>query len=149
MDNLDPEKNASCLSKQENIKNLFTDCATSQAKYQKLIDLGRTCLPLAPEFKTSDNVVNGCQSTMYLRAFLDDNGNAVFEAESEALISSGLAALLISVYSNEPPEVVLTCPPHFIEEIGIRASLTPGRSNGLSSMYLRMKQEALKLLVNR
>jgi cysteine desulfuration protein SufE len=138
---------SSCIQKQESIKKLFNSLPTPEAKYQKLIELGRSAPSLAPEFKTSDNIVDGCQSTMYLRSYLSDDGTILFEAESEALISSGLAALLIAVYSNELPDVILTCPPLFIDEIGIRASLTPGRSNGLSSMYLRMKQDALKLLV--
>jgi cysteine desulfuration protein SufE len=87
-------------------------------------------------------IVNGCQSIVYLRSFLHD-GHLFFQAESEALISSGLAYLLIAVYNGELPEVILKCLPVFIDELGISASLTPGRSNGLASIYLRMKQDAI------
>ena len=72
-----------------------------------------------------------------------------FEAEADALISAGLAALLIRAYNGETPEVVLKCPPSFIEELGINASLTPSRSNGLYSLHLQMKQEALRLLMEK
>lgn len=80
---------------------------------------------------------------MYLRSFYD-NGIIVFEAASDALISAGLAALLIQVYSNETPEAILKCPPTFLESTGLSASLTPSRANGLYSIHLRMKQDALK-----
>ena len=82
---------------------------------------------------------------MFLRAYLNAQ-EIVFEAEADALISAGLAALLIQVYSNELPEVVLKCPPNYIDELGISASLTPSRANGLYSLHLQMKQQALKLL---
>ena len=77
------------------------------------------------------------------------NDKIIFEAESDALISAGLAALLTQVYSGETPEVILKCPPSYIEELGINSSLTPNRASGLYSMHLQMKQEALKLLVER
>jgi cysteine desulfuration protein SufE len=82
---------------------------------------------------------------MYLRSFLD-GGKMYFEAESDALISFGLAVILMKVYSGESPEVVLTCPPSYLEEIGITASLTPNRANGLYSIHLRMKQDALRAI---
>ena len=72
-----------------------------------------------------------------------------FEAEADALISAGLAALLTQVYSGETPETILKCPPTYLDEIGISASLTPNRANGLYSIHLRMKQEALKLLMKK
>jgi cysteine desulfuration protein SufE len=139
----------SCFAKQDDIKHRFADCLTPDLKYKKLIEIGRSSPPLAPEFKVPENLVSGCQSTMYLRAYLDNAGKILFEAESEALISSGLAALLIAVYSGERPEAVLKCPPSFLDELGIKDALTPGRSNGLASMLLRMKQEALKLIIQR
>ena len=69
----------------------------------------------------------------------------IFHADSEALISKGLAALLIHIYNEEPPEVVLTCPPSALEELGISHFLSPGRSHGLFSLMNQMKQEAVKL----
>lgn len=138
----------SCLKKQEDVKQLFKQCANDDEKYQKIIELGRMQPHLPPEAKSAENIVKGCQSTMYLSARLD-HGNVIFEAESDALISSGLAALLIRVYSGEPPEAVLKCPPTFLEELGINASLTPSRVNGLYSVHLRMKQDALKLYMEK
>lgn len=83
---------------------------------------------------------------MYLHSFLRD-GKVFFEGESDALISSGLAAILIRTYNGESPETILKCPPDFLEDLGISASLTPNRANGLYSIHLRMKQDALKWLM--
>lgn len=80
---------------------------------------------------------------MYLYANLE-HGKVHYWAHSEALISAGLAALLIAVYDAEPPEVILQCPPLFLEELGIHQALSPSRANGLSSLFLKMKQEALQ-----
>lgn len=135
-----------CLLKQKQMKNLFATCATVEEKYAKIIELGRTLTPLAKEFKTEQNLVRGCQSTMYLRSYLDQ-GAVYFEAESDALISAGLATLLLKVYSGETPEAILKCPPTYLDALGIGTSLTPSRANGLYSIHLRMKQDALKMLI--
>ena len=95
-----------------------------------------------PIYKTNENLVPGCQSRFYLRSWLD-NGCVFFESEADALISAGLGILLIAVYNGEPPETILKCPPTYLEELGIRQTLTPGRANGLASVYLRIKQDAL------
>ena len=92
---------------------------------------------------TKEHVVRGCQSTMYLYTYLE-NGKVRYFAHSEALISAGLAALLLAVYDEEMPEVILQCPPLFLEELGIPNVLSPGRANGLSSLFLKMKQDALR-----
>lgn len=138
----------SCIAKQNMIKELLTACPTEESKYAKIIELGRELPKLADEHKTPSNLVKGCQSQMYLHAYLSDN-SVIFEAESDALISAGLAALLIRVYSGEDPEVILKYPATFLEELGISASLSPNRANGLYSMHLQMKQEALRLLMQR
>jgi cysteine desulfuration protein SufE len=135
----------SCLEKQEEIKKIFTHCSSSEMKYQKIIELGRTLPALETPFKIEKNIVKGCQSIVYLHTSLKD-GHLYFKASSEALISAGLAFLLIYVYDKETPDVVLTCPPRFIDELGIAASLTPARSNGLGNIYLRMRQDALILM---
>jgi len=83
---------------------------------------------------------------MYLSAKLE-NGQIIFEADSDALISRGLAVILLLVYSGETAEAILKCPPTFLDELGIAGSLTPGRANGLFSLHLKMKQEALRLLL--
>ncbi len=139
------EKNdfKSCMSKQQKVKELFAACATPQAKYEKIIELGRSLPPFPLEWKTECRRVIGCQSQMYLYASLSE-GKVQFQAHSDALISAGIAALLLSVYHDEPPEAILMCPPQFLEDLGIHSSLSPSRSNGLSSLFLRMKQESIK-----
>ena len=106
------------------------------------------CEHLNPLYKTESNIVKGCQSVMHLRSYLE-NGKIFFEANSDALISLGLSAILISIYSGETAETVLTCPPNCLEELGISASLSQNRANGLYSIHLKMKQDALKLLMGK
>ncbi len=134
--------------KEQQLKEIFAACPTSEAKYQKIIELGKNLPPFDPAQMVPENIVQGCQSTMHLHTYLFES-KLFFNAHSEALISKGLAALLIFVYSGEPPETILKVPADYLQELGIYASLSPGRSNGLSSMYLRMKQEALKLYLNK
>lgn len=138
----------SCLDKQEKVKQLFGVCETEEAKYKKIIELGRAQPILDPSYKTAGNIVKGCQSIMYLRSYLE-GGLVHFQAESDALISSGLAQILVLVYSGESPETILKCPPSYLEELGVSASLTPNRANGLYSIHLRMKQDALRLLIEQ
>ena len=133
----------SCRAKQEAVKKLFSSAATSEEKYQVLMDLGKRQVPLAPEDKTENSRVHGCQSITYLKATLD-NGKSYFQTESDALISAGLGQILTMVYSDEIPEVVLKCPPAYLNELGIHASLSPGRANGLASIFTKIQQEALK-----
>lgn len=139
-------KSKSCLKKQEEIKELFAPCKDLNAKYEQIISLGKEQPRLASEHKIPANLVTGCQSTMYLRATSKD-GLIHFESESDALISAGLAVLLLKVYSGETAETILTCPPTYLEELGVRTILTPTRANGLYQIHLKMKQEALKLLM--
>lgn len=134
------------LHNQNELKNLFRPCTSPESKYQKIIELGRSSEPYPEEHKKPENLVQGCQSIMYLYSWMHE-GRVFYMAGSEALISAGLAALLIKVYSGEAPEVILQEKPSYLEELGIPASLTPTRSNGLYSLYLRMKQDALKFLV--
>jgi cysteine desulfuration protein SufE len=133
----------SCQKKQEAMKQLFASCQSAESKYKKIIELGKAQKPLLEEYKTEENRVSGCQSRMYLRSTFE-NGAVFFESDSDAIISAGLALLLVKVYSGESPETILKCPPNYIEELGLSQTLTPGRANGLASMYLRMKQDAFR-----
>jgi cysteine desulfuration protein SufE len=135
-----------CIEKQNQIKNLFSANPTEEGKYEIIIDLGRKQKELDPKFKIPENIVKGCQSILYLYSY-NQEGKIYFETASEALISSGLAAVLTKVYSGETPETILKCPPNYIHELGISASLSPNRANGLYSIHLKMKQDALKLLI--
>lgn len=138
----------SCLEKQQRIKTLFAECRCAYALYKKIIELGKEQPTLDSCHKTADNLVKGCQSQMYLHSSYQDE-KVLFAVESDALISSGLAAILIDVYSGEKPETILTCPPHYLEELGLSASLSPNRASGLYSIHLKMKQDALRLLIAR
>src|SRR3989344_3411241 len=124
------------------IKERFAAVSKPEERYDYLMELGRK-LPAYPnELRTPERIVQGCQSILYLAAWLE-GGWLHFAADSEALISKGLAALLIEAYSGLSPEEILLNPPVFLKELGLFASLSPNRSNGLLHIYLRMKQEAL------
>jgi len=132
--------------KSDAIKKFFIQFSTAEDRYNALIDRGRK-LPLFPtDQKISQNLVSGCQSNLYLISRMVD-GLVYFEAASDALISAGLAAILISVYTGESPATILKTPPQFLFDLGIHASLSPNRSNGLANIHLRMKQDALNFLV--
>lgn len=137
-----------CLEKQEQVKTLFGACANEEEKYQKIIQLGKQLGHLSEAEKLPENIVKGCQSTVYLSSKLEKD-QVIFKADSDALISAGLAAILIQVYSGETPEVILKCPPTYLDDLGIGASLTPSRANGLYSIHLRMKQDALRLYMQQ
>lgn len=128
------------------IKESFLTCSTSEEVYQKIISWGRRLPPFKEEWKCEANRVLGCQSLMYLHVELK-NGKLFFSAASDALISAGLAALLIEAYNGVAPETLLKTSPAFLEDLKIPASLTPGRANGLASLFLKMKQEALHHLI--
>lgn len=130
------------------LKALFKDCPNREATYAKIIELGRSLPPLDEQYKIPANLVIGCQSTVYLKTYLMD-GKVFFEADANALISAGLVYLLISVYSGEAPETILTYPPKFLDEMGIYASLSLNRSNGLAQMLLKMRQESIQFLSHK
>ncbi len=127
------------------IKNKFASLSADE-RYSLLMKMGKELPPLPDTEKNLEHLVKGCQSLLYL-SVRRENGRIYFNASADALISAGLAALLIAVYSGETAETILKEPPHFLNELGIFASLSPSRSNGLSQIHLRMKQEALKALV--
>lgn len=133
------------LQKILRIKESFSDCSCPEKIYQRLMEWGTKLQAFDETWKIEENLVAGCQSIMYLHVKSEHN-LMYFSAASDALISSGLAALLIEVYSGEEAETVLTTPPTFIEELGIASSLSPGRANGLAGLYLHMRKQALKLL---
>lgn len=134
---------ASCLKKQAAIEQFFNDCLSPDEKYQKIIALGKDLSPYPENHKTSDKIVSGCQSIMYLHTYFEAE-KMRFLAHSDALISAGLAALLLLAYDKEEPEVVLKCPPYFLDKIGIQSTISPGRSNGLANLFLKMKQQSVQ-----
>lgn len=130
------------------MEDLFEKCSSFEEKYQRIIDMGKETPPLSSSEKIEANRVLGCQSQMYLKAVFVD-GVCVFQTEADALISQGLGALLTRVYSGEPPEVVLSCPPLYLEKIGLTDHLSPSRVNGLGSLFTQMKKKALLFLVEK
>ena len=111
-------------------------------KYQLLIDLGNEQEPLDEKYKTESNLIDGCQSRVWLQADYND-GIIHFSAESDALIVKGIVALLIRVLSDHTPQEILDADLYFIEEIGLKEHLSPTRSNGLVAMVKQMHAYAL------
>ena len=107
-----------------------------------LIDLGNEQQPLDEKYKTEQNLIDGCQSRVWLQADMVD-GKVVFQAESDALIVKGIVTLLIRVLSGHTPAEILEADLYFIEQIGLREHLSPTRSNGLLAMLKQMKLYAL------
>ena len=138
----------SCIEKQQALLELFQGLGSTEEKYQKIIELGKQLPPLDASFQTEACRVAGCQSRLYIHSYMKD-GKIYFEADADALISKGLAALLVQVFSGETPETVLKCPPLHLQKLGLQEMLTPSRSNGLAAVYLRLKQEALTFLLQK
>lgn len=111
-------------------------------KYQLLIDLGNEQAPLDDKYKTEQNLIDGCQSRVWLQADYIE-GKIHFTAESDALIVKGIVALLIRVLSDHTPQEILDADLYFIEEIGLKEHLSPTRSNGLLAMVKQIRMYAL------
>ena len=127
---------------QDEVVEEFSDFDDWMDKYQLLIDLGNEQEPLAPEYKNDQNLIDGCQSRVWLQADLVD-GKVEFQAESDALIVKGIIALLIKVVSGHTPDEILENELYFIEAIGLKEHLSPTRSNGLLAMVKQMRMYAL------
>lgn len=127
---------------QEEVIEEFSDFDDWMDKYQLLIDLGNEQEPLAPQYKTEQNLIEGCQSRVWLQADMED-GKVIFQAESDALIVKGIVTLLIKVLSGHTPDEILAADLHFINAIGLREHLSPTRSNGLLAMVKQMRMYAL------
>ena len=127
---------------QDEIIAEFSDFNDWMDRYQLLIDMGSEQEPLDEQYKTEQNLIDGCQSRVWLQADLID-GMVHFRAESDALIVKGIVALLVRVLSDHTPQEILDADLYFIERIGLREHLSPTRSNGLGAMLKQMKMYAL------
>lgn len=127
---------------QDEIIEEFLDFDDWMDRYQLLIDLGTEQEPLDDKYKTEQNLIDGCQSRVWLQADLVD-GRIHFQAESDALIVKGIVTLLVRVLSDHTPQEILDADLYFIERIGLREHLSPTRSNGLLAMLRQMKMYAL------
>lgn len=115
---------------------------TWEEKYEYIIDLGKKLPPLDEKYKLAENIIKGCQSTVWLVANVDD-GKIFFKADSDAVIVKGLVSMLISVLSGHSPDEILNAKLDFIREIGMMNHLAQTRSNGLLAMIKQMKNYAL------
>lgn len=120
----------------------FSDFDDWMDRYQLLIDLGNEQQPLDEKYKTDQNLIEGCQSRVWLQADEVD-GKVIFQAESDALIVKGIIALLIKVLSGHTPDEILEADLYFIPRIGLQEHLSPTRSNGLLAMVKQMHMYAL------
>lgn len=127
---------------QDEVVEEFSEFDDWMDKYQLLIDLGNEQEALDPQYKTEQNLIDGCQSRVWLEADLVD-GKVIFRAESDALIVKGIIALLIQVVSGHTPDEILNSDLYFIERIGLKEHLSPTRSNGLLAMVKQMRMYAL------
>jgi cysteine desulfuration protein SufE len=135
----------SIQAKQQEIIDEFAIYDDWMDKYEYIIELGKSVPTLAPELKTTERLIEGCQSNVWLATDIKD-GKMQFSADSDAIITKGIIGLLIHVYNNESPAAILQTELFFINEIGLSEHLSPTRANGLLSMVKRMKTEALQSL---
>ena len=131
--------------RQDEIIAEFEDFDDWMDRYQLLIDLAGQQPPLDPKYKTESNLIDGCQSRVWLQADYVD-GLVHFQAESDALIVKGIVALLLRVLNDLPPEDIVSADLYFIDRIGLREHLSPTRSNGLVAMVKQMRMYALAFL---
>ena len=131
---------------QDEVIEEFSDFDDWMDKYQLLIDLGNELAPLAEEYKTESNLIEGCQSRVWIQADYTD-GLIHFTADSDALIVKGIIALLIRVLSGHSPQEILDTDLYFIDRIGLKDHLSPTRSNGLLAMVKQIRMYALAFKV--
>ena len=120
----------------------FSEIDDWMDKYQMLIDLGNELDVLKEQYKTQENLIEGCQSRVWIQCDYQDR-KLLFTADSDALIVKGIIALLLQVLSGHTPKEILQCDLYFIDRIGLREHLSPTRSNGLLAMIKRIKAYAL------
>lgn len=120
----------------------FADFDDWMDKYALLIDLGNALEPLDEKYKTESNLIEGCQSRVWLQADYVD-GQIHFRGESDAVIVKGIVSLLIRVLSDHTPQEILDADLHFIDQIGLKEHLSPTRSNGLVAMVKQMRLYAM------
>lgn len=113
-------------------------------KYEYIIELGKDLPLIDPAHKKEENIIKGCQSTVWLHAEKQD-GKIKFTADADAIIAKGIIAILVDVMSNETPQTIIDAQLDFIKEIGLQEHLSPTRSNGLVAMVKQMKMYALAL----
>lgn len=127
---------------QDEVIEEFSEVDDWMDRYQMLIDLGEELEPMDDIYKTDQNLIDGCQSKVWVQADMVD-GKLVFEADSDAMIVKGIIALLVKVMSGHTPDEILDSELYFIDRIGLREHLSPTRSNGLLAMVKQIRMYAL------
>jgi cysteine desulfuration protein SufE len=127
---------------QDEIIDEFSMFDDWEERYQYVIDLGKTLPLIDGQYKTEDNIIKGCQSKVWLHAETRE-GNVVFTADSDAILTKGLIAIMIRVFSNQKPAAILEANTDFVDEIGLKEHLSATRANGLVSMIKHIKMYAL------
>ncbi len=127
---------------QDNIVEDFAQFDDWMDKYALLIDLGNSLQPIDEKYKIQQNIIEGCQSRVWLTAEMED-GVIKFQGESDAILVKGIVALLLQVFTNRTPDEILNADLYFVEKIGLREHLSPTRSNGLLAMIKQIKLYAL------
>ncbi|ESW07108.1 hypothetical protein PHAVU_010G102200 [Phaseolus vulgaris] len=133
--------------KLQEIVHLFQSVPEPKSKYEQLLFYGKNLKPLEPHFKTNDNKVQGCVSQVWVRAYLDPNRHVIYEADSDSVLTKGLAALLVQGLSGRPVGEIIRVTPDFVTLLGLQQSLTPSRNNGFLNMLKLMQRKALTLFV--
>ena len=127
---------------QDDIIDEFSMFEDWEERYQYMIDLGKTLPLIDAQFKTENNLIKGCQSKVWVHAEMD-NEKVVFTADSDAIITKGIIAILIRAFSNQSPQDIIDANTTFIDEIGLKDHLSPTRANGLVSMIKQIKMYAI------
>ena len=127
---------------QEEIVAEFSMFEDWMQRYEYMIELGKSLPLIDPKFKTDDYIIKGCQSKVWVHAELEDN-QLVFTADSDAIITKGIIAILIRVFSHQHPDAILNADTSFIDKIGLKEHLSPTRANGLVSMIKQLKMYAI------
>ncbi len=132
----------SIASKQAEVVSEFAMFDDWMQRYEYMIELGKSLPLIAPKYKTDDHIIKGCQSKVWVHAELEKDKIA-FTADSDAIITKGIIAILIRVFSNQHPKDILNADTAFIDEIGLKEHLSPTRANGLVSMIKQLKMYAI------
>ncbi len=127
---------------QEELIDEFAMFEDWMQKYEYMIDLGKSLPLIDPVLKTDDKLIKGCQSKVWLQSEMDGD-KIIFTADSDAIITKGIIAILIRVFSNQTPDAIVAAKTDFIAEIGLQEHLSPTRANGLVSMVKQMKLYAI------
>ena len=127
---------------QNEIVNEFSMFDDWMERYEYIIELGKGLPIIEEQYKTEDNIIKGCQSKVWVHAEEKD-GNVVFSADSDAILTKGIIAILIRAFSNQTPAAILEANTDFVDEIGLKEHLSATRANGLVSMIKKIKMYAL------